>query len=556
MIRVLLLAGSAVLLAADAGGQQTLPLLEGCDDLGVEVAPLHLDRLRVAELQGRLEPAPVPVRRSGDRARRCRPRELSGVHLALLPLGAAGEYRSAYPGESLNGLRWGGRGASLQARAGVEAAWGPVSAAFAPAFAYQQNASFVTLPVERPGSSRYAWYWAPTTIDWPQRFGGGSFGWSHPGESYVRVDGFGVAAGASTESLRWGPARLNPLLMSGAAPGFPHVFLGTSRPVDVWIGDLAIEAVWGRLDESDYFDGDPENDHRLMAGVVAAIRPRGVNGLLLGFARAYHRTLPPGGMGLLDYLTEPYTDLWSNPAGGTFAGDNELFSLFARWVFPGSELEVYGEFARDDQWAGWDDLIQEPEHSGGITAGLQKLVPVGRGASPRRLRVAAEITSTNFSETQRSGRPEVTFYTHSQVRQGHTHVGQLLGAPVGPSSDAQTFELDYLAERWLAGFRFERVRYANDIYWRTFARSYTYNGHDVELTGGARGALLLPGGSIELVGGLDWSGRYNRQFIALTAPGYNTGFEHNLSVRLGASWSPASGRSAPAGSPPSPPTRP
>lgn len=535
------------------------PLLAGCTAAGAETAPLYLDRLRMAELQGRLPADPAPVQRSGSRRIRCdagAPDAGAGPHVRLLPVRAGVEYRSGYPRESLNGLRWAGRGTSFQARAGAEAWWGPFSAAFAPAVAYHENQPFDILEVNRPGSSPLAWYWRPTNIDWPQRFGRESFWWSHPGDSYVRADAWGAAVGVSTETLRWGPARRNPLLMSGAAPGFPHVFIGTSGPADLWIARLSVEAVWGRLAESDFFDLDDSNDDRLLAGFVASLEPRGVPGLELGIIRAYVSTIPPEGMGFFDYITEPYTDLLTNRRGGTFVSDNELFSFFARWVFPESEAEVYAEFAREDQWDGSNDLILEPDHSAALTAGLQKLVAVRGDEHPDRLRVAGEITSMNFPETHRSGRPEAIFYTHSGVRQGYTHRGQLLGAPIGPSSDAQSLELDYLAGRWLAGLYLERVRYANDIYWQAHGRRYTYKGHDVEVTGGLRGAYLLPDFGVELTGSLDWSGRYNRDFIVLTSLNHQTGYERNVSLRLGASWTPASSRSVGGRGPASPPMRP
>lgn len=539
-MRTMLRSGAGLvagLIAAAPAPLQAQGLLSGCDRSAVVGAVVHLDALRIAEIRGDHRPDPLAAARPGTRRLRCDDAAESLPVLRLLPVAVVAAENTAYPRETLNGLRWGGRGLSSQLEAGIAAAWGPFTAAFSPAVAYHQNASFPSLPVQVPGSSSFAYYWRPRNIDWPQRFGRDPFWWSHPGESYVRADAFNVALGFSTERLRWGPARRNPLLMSGAAPGFPQVFLGTSRPADIRIGDVSVEAVWGHLAESDYFDTTSDNDRRMLAGLIAAFQPRGLETLTLGFSRAYQRTLPPGGLPLLDYLRAPYGGLLDNDLL-TGAADNDLFSVFARWVFPASDVEVYGEFARDDFWDGWGDLLQEPEHSAGVTLGLQKLVEIGGGGREQWLRIAAEATSLNFSETQRSRRPEVIFYTHSSVVQGHTHRGQLLGAPIGPSSDAQSLEIDWLRQRWLAGFYVERVRYANDIYWQALADRYTTKGHDVEVTGGIRGALSLARQRLELSGEVAWSGRSNRHFIPQVGPMFETGFEHNVGLQVGAAWRP------------------
>jgi hypothetical protein len=525
-----------------------------CHVLGPNGPPLFLDGLRIAELAGTLAPGPLAHVRPSTRRRACDPSSgpVAGIRVDLLPVRALAQNNSAYPREDLNGLRWAGRGFSFDVSAGAAASWGPVSAAFAPVFAWHENRPFDFLEVTRPGTSPYAWYWRPRDIDWPQRFGGTSFAWWHPGESHLRVDAYGVAAGFSTETLRWGPARRNPLLMSGASPGFPHVFLGTSRPVGIGIGRLSAEAVWGHLAESDYFEGDEAYSRRMIAGLVVMLQPYVLDGLTIGIARSELRTIPPEGFSLLDYLLLPYAEPLANTPGGPFDGENQLFSVYARWAFPETGFEVYAEYGREDLWDGWDDFFKEIDHSAAIAFGIQKLTPL-RG--DRSLRIAGEVASLNFSETQRSGRIETIWYTHHQVRQGYTHRGRLLGAPIGPGSDAQYLEVDVLSPGWVAGAYVSRIRFHKDNYYQSLASRYTYKGHDVELTGGVRGALLRMEPGIEVTAELALSGRYNRGWVDMLGP-YNETWERNLMLRLGASWRPAFGRTFRAGGPPSPPTQP
>lgn len=525
-----------------------------CEPLGIHAAPMFMDSLRLAELAGLLEPEPLAYVRPSTRRAACTSGPPTGFRARLLPAGTMAQLNTDYPRRDLDGLRWAGRGLSTDVTAGAAVAWGPLSAAFAPVFAWHENQDFEILEVTRPGSSPFAWYWRPTGIDWPQRHGDAAFSWWHPGASHVRLDGFGLAAGVSTETLRWGPARRNPLLMSGAAPGFPHVFLGTGRPVGIGIGRLSLEAIWGRLDDSDFWEGDEDLSRRLLSGLMVMFQPRGLDGLTLGFARSELRYIPPEGLSAWDFFTIAYQDPFTNTprSEGPWEWENQLVSVFARWALPESGFEAYAEYGRNDFWDEWDDFFKELDHSSAILFGLQKLTPMRRGG---HLRVAGEVASLNFSETQRSGRHEQLWYSHSQVRQGYTHRGQLLGAPIGPGSDGQYLEVDLIQPGWTAGMYLQRIRFNKDIYYQALAHRYTYKGHDVELTGGLRGALAVPVAGVRLVADLGWSGRWNRDFVGMLGP-YNTTWTQNLTARLGASWIPASGRSVRAGGPVSPPTRP
>ncbi len=458
--------------------------------------------------------------------------------VAALPAAALMQNNSGYPRPQQDGLRWGGTGTSAAFMAGVAAGWGPLTAVLAPVASYQANDSFDIEAAQVPGFDRYGSYYHAGRIDLPRRFGNDSFWWTHLGQSFVRADAYGAAVGVSTENLQWGPARRNPLLMSAAAPGFPHVFAGTSRPIWVGIGRFEVEAVWGRLAESEYFDTIPDNDRRLFAGLVASFSP-GRTGLTLGFARSYLRTIPPGGLDLTDQIFGPYTGVRDNPRA-LAEGDNQLLSVFFRWVLPKSGFEAYGEYARDDHWADVDDLIQELDHSRAFTVGVEKVFALGDSTSD--LRVLAEATNLAASPAWMSGRGSPhTFYTHAQIRQGYTHRGQLLGAPIGPGSDAQYVAVDYLGRLVLAGLFAERVRYDNDAYYQHFAHLFDFRGHDAEITVGLRGGGRWQG--VQLIGEVAYSTRYNREFLPLRLgrPGHDT----NVSISVGAAWTPPLARTFP-----------
>ena len=75
-------------------------------------------------------------------------------------------------------------------------------------------------------------------IDLPKRFGDEPFTVFDPGQSFVGTGIGPVEARFSTENLWLGAAQLTPILLSNTGGGFPHLRVGTSRPVDVYIGYL------------------------------------------------------------------------------------------------------------------------------------------------------------------------------------------------------------------------------------------------------------------------------------------------------------------------------
>ncbi len=65
------------------------------------------------------------------------------------------------------------------------------------------------MPTGQTGPLEYMDPWYGTSLDMPQRFGADPFWTLSPGQSYLRLDHAGLAAGVSTENMWWGPAVRN-----------------------------------------------------------------------------------------------------------------------------------------------------------------------------------------------------------------------------------------------------------------------------------------------------------------------------------------------------------
>lgn len=508
----------------------------------------YADFVRVAQLVGAAPQSSFLVRRGADgrSAVVChddeivspwsRPRpgiRLPGdLQLELLPLTSSTHYNSAYPRDRNNGALWAGRGLATELKGGLSFRWGPLSGAFAPTLIYQQNRHFEIVGVDpRPGLSHYVYRGRIGFIDWPRRPGDQAERSVEPGQSYIRLDIFPVALGVSTENLWWGPGRRNALIMSSTAPGFPHIFLGSSRPVDLWFGRLEGEAIWGRLEESGYFDDKPENDRRLLASIAVSFEPRWFPGLYLGASRSYLRQLPRTGLPpTSSWLLDPYRDVRHNPSKREHA-DNQLLSVFVRWAPPRTGFEAYIEFARDDHWADFNDLMAEPEVSGAYTAGFQKVLSQG----DRWWRISGELTQiADPLPTVR--RPLFTFYAHGHLPQGYTHRGRLLGAAIGPGSNSQFLGVDLFTPAGVRGLFVERVRTHVDAEGELWERRYGGAGADIEWSIGAHQRLFLR--HFDLGWSFTHSYRRNRDYIGLYAEKPYFMAERNWNLKLDLAWRP------------------
>jgi Capsule assembly protein Wzi len=323
-----------------------------------------------------------------------------------------------------DGPIWAGRGLTFAGQAGFAARVGSLSLTVAPEVLVTQNAAFSLMSNGQSGRLAYA-DGLNTSIDRPQRFGNSAFARLDPGQTTLRLDWHAVSFGSTTANQYWGPASEFPIMLGNNAPGFLQVFLGTARPVDLWLLRIHGRLVWGRLSQSAFSPETAAAGVRFGTGIVLVLSPRGVPGLELGFTRFSHQPWPQR-FTLSDLLHMLHGREGAAP-GGNVTTDNQLATAFFRWVLPHSGFEVYGEYGRDDYNQNLRDFIQEPDHIGGYTIGFRK---VTRRPGGRLLAVRAEVQNLQFSRLAQ-GRGWAPFYTHSRVQQGHTQLGQVLGSEAG-----------------------------------------------------------------------------------------------------------------------------
>jgi hypothetical protein len=486
------------------------------------------DRARLDGLTGRAGPGFSLLRSATTNLR-----SLPGAGVRLDPVGPELRVRwnSDLPSALNEGGLWAARGVSTAVQGGFRLEAGPLLLVAAPRVSYVRNEDFEYLSAADPARSALLppWRTSRFSADLPLRPGIDPVVILDPGQSTLAVRFGAVQAGLSTESQWWGPAMRNAIVLSNHAPGFPHGFVRTARPVSSPLGTVEARILAGTLTESPYFDFDDGNDRRAIGAVAATIRPSAEPNLTLGVARAI---VSPRGTTQMVLSSFPRV-LLARPAPDTLLEPQrrpaiQVLSLFGRWIFPADGLEVYGEWARHELPGSLRAFLVAPHHTQGYTIGAQWAT--GAAGAAGGMRLQAELTNLEQSATYRSA-PRPSFYTSLAIPQGYTHRGRTLGAAIGPGASSQWLAADWIGAGSAVGAFANRIRWDNDAYYES-PMGWTYHAHDVSVVLGVRGHRRTRLGDVAVEVGRET--RYNYLFQNPTAwPGGADATDvSNLSLRL------------------------
>jgi len=363
-----------------------------------------------------------------------------GASIAVARPEVAFRVNSGFPYGYNDGAIWAGRGLTASGQGGVVARYGPLAATFVPQVSWAQNAGFRLQPNGQTGALMFADGQLPCCIDRPQRYGDRSYALANWGQTALEVAKWGIATGVSSANDWWGPASDFPVILGNNAGGFPHVFAGTAVPMDLWIVRVQGRALFGRLTQTAYSPQTGESSIRGASGAVVVVMPRWPGGLELGATRFVHRVWARR-QSVLDELRSQFSfSTLNDPL------ENQLASVFVRWVVPPAGVEIYGEYGTDDARYDLREIFVEPDHIAGYTIGLRHVSRQPAGVF-RVMR--AEIQNLQMGTLVQS-RGEGRYYPHYGLLQGHTYLGQVLGSDPGLGGAAAKVAVDwyYPGGRW------------------------------------------------------------------------------------------------------------
>lgn len=362
-------------------------------------------------------------------------------------------YNSTLPFGSNNGAAWYGKGITGELRGGVFLTSDYLTITLYPHFVWTQNSSFREprfIPRRSNGEPTYQGI--ISGIDYPFRFGPSSISTADWGDSSIRLHYKNIEMGFSSEKLWWGPGVQNALIMSNNAPGLKQVFFGTRYPIKLPLkmGHLEFRLTGAFPEDSDYYPSS--SPHRYTSGTLLIYSPGFIDGLHIGATRLSHMYIPEDGLTIPQlFSSQPFAE---RQRAMNNSDENEMASVFFRWVLKKSSAEFYGEYFREDSFYDLRDLYIQPDHDRAYTIGFQKIIKAVKYFD--FIKVNAEINNLVPNRIDEV-RPQTWYYRHSRVRQGHTNRGQILGASIGPGSGSQFIGLESYFSKGMIGVFFQRV---------------------------------------------------------------------------------------------------
>lgn len=391
----------------------------------------------------------------------------------ILPLSWQQQFNSDHPYGWNDGAMIPAKGYQTMVSGGLYIKVGPLSIQLRPEFVYAANPSFNGFATGHNDQELKQYYNYQNYIDWPERYGNGSYNKAFWGQSSIRLT-FGPASIAlSNENIWWGPGIRNSLILSNNASGFKHISINSVRPINTYIGAFEFEAIAGRLESS----GIPPllvtstsagtnlylpktADWRYFAGFNLNYHPKWVEGLTLGLTRtfdAYGKDVNT----FSEYVPFFFPYQKQNTSDGDPIPRDQYTSLYARWLFSKAQAEVYFEYGLNDNSYNFRDFIGSPDHSRAYIFGLRKMIPIS-GSNDQHILFSAEVTQ--LSQTpDRLVRQASGWYIHSVVRDGQTNEGQILGAGTGSGGNLQSMGVSWVSGLKKLGVRFERYEHNVDF---------------------------------------------------------------------------------------------
>ncbi len=412
----------------------------------------------------------------------------SDIKLTWLPVSSTGQYNSGYPHGQNDGSMIPAKGVQMLLSGGVLLNAGKFSIQFKPELVYAQNNNFDGFPTEHFDVYWASYYKLLNRSDIPERFGDKSYHRLFWGQSAIRYNTGSFSVGISTENLWWGPGRYNALILSNNAPGFAHFTFNTIKPIRTGIGSFEGQLIGGNLvssgipppDTNRYFNQTrlyqaKRNESRYVAGITVSWQPKWVKNLFMGFnavSYLYHSDVS----GIGDIL--PLKGIISSTAekNGHKAA---LGSLFARYLMPADNAELYFEFGRNDKLATPFNIIADNAYPRAYVAGFRKLFNTKKKG--QFIEFASEFTQIELP-TAELIQQATSWYTDTYVRQGFTNNGQVLGAGIGPGSNSLLLDVSWVKGIEKVGIQIERVAHNEDFYYRSFTVTNDFTRHWIDIS--------------------------------------------------------------------------
>ncbi len=352
------------------------------------------------------------------------------------------------PWGSYDGALWQGRGYNTSLEAGGRIEGYGLELTIKPQISFSQNLAFDYKTPEGFTEKKYAGkakkygYIYGSSCDSVQRFGEDAFWTFDWGDTELRYTWKNLTAGFGWQAVWLGPNYVHPLLSSNNAASYPKIDLGLRKqeiiiPKLDWNIGFIEGRIWsGYLTESDYFDNDSENDHRLIHGLSMSYAPSFMKGFTINANRICIVHASWANMG---YIIPVYDNTFIGKKD--LSGEDQKMSITADWTFPETGFEIYGEIGIDDFLPSGNSLLlgylRWPFHTASYTVGAKKVFDF-KNSEMKGILIFEWNNSEPSQDYQMWG--SYNFGFHGQLLQGYTNRGQWLGSGYGYGGNSQQLE--------------------------------------------------------------------------------------------------------------------
>ncbi len=377
-----------------------------------------------------------------------------------------------------DGIMFPARGWQERYSIGINLQWGILDINFQPEKLSIQNITQDYYP-GNPADGNFMFKYfgmVANYIDHFRQFGFEKIDTTSYGQSRIGLKNKHISFGYTTENIWWGPGKRSSLIFTNNAGGFRHYYLNSVEPIKTFIGSFEFSAITGILDTSKYTDIDQELlnvcqpckvfknlDQRKIDAITINWNPKWIPNLYLGYAFARQ------------YYVNKNNDFGEKYS--FFSKDRTqqiLGSLMFRFSLPKEHAEFYGEMGLPDDAAYPWKFFKERNSRTGLIFGTNKLVFFNKSNSYLNLNI--EIAQLQLMNPRNifylgypfaGGQPR-SWYLNTNIRQGWSNNGQLLGAAIGPGSNSQSLSLSWNKSYNKIGIFIERVAHNNDFYYSVY----------------------------------------------------------------------------------------
>ncbi|HAS58976.1 MAG TPA: hypothetical protein DEQ87_12185 [Algoriphagus sp.] len=372
---------------------------------------------------------------------------------------------------------------------GIHAKYTFINFTFRPEFVLAQNAGFLTSLEEFNELELRRRFFLWNIGDNPERYGSGWYFKPWWGQSKLTFQFGAFEIGGSTENIWWGPGQFNALTFSNNAQGFPHFTINTTKPANTFLGNIELQMIMGRLENSGFAPSQNEElndryftpftgDSRYTNAITFTWSPKWVKGFYFGFSRTFQQYNASRGNTFYDWF--PIFEAFQkknffadgNSVDFDANGRDQTVTIFGRLVIPKTKSELYFEYGRRDHAFDWREYILNPEHARAFIFGFNQLFDIPEIGKTIQIRSEVTHQQESINRILRYGTAEIPYigggnswHTHFPAR-GFVNYGQPLGVGIGTGSNLQTVEVSLVEGVDKMGLLFERLANNQDFYYK------------------------------------------------------------------------------------------